>query len=192
MKSKLTYFSLGVVCCFIVFVCLDRCSQDAEYKVLSKDSITVVRIDTVTITQFVPIKEIIVDSILVYIPVAEKDTSRGGVNTITPISLPITRKYFKTADYELVLQGYNPELVSMRFFRKETINNINTIIQKQQIQEFYASIGASASRNIIMPYIKLGCDYRRWGFYGYYGYDVLSQNSFIGVGVEWNFLRFGR
>lgn len=129
--------------------------------IIERDTITIVKIDTIRIPKPIYIKEKVVDTI--FVPI--KDTIR--VNDTLYIQLPKTQKYYsKDSLYQAWVSGYKPSLDSINIFQKvieKTI--INTITKKPR----KIGVGVMAGYGItfgeqtkLAPYIGIGVYYRIW------------------------------
>lgn len=129
--------------------------------IIERDTITIVKIDTIRIPKPIYIKEKVIDTL--FVPI--KDTIR--VNDTLYIQLPKTQKYYsKDSLYQAWVSGYKPSLDSINIFQKvieKTI--INTITKKPR----KVGIGVSAGYGIMLnkqvtlsPYIGVGLYYRIW------------------------------
>lgn len=129
--------------------------------IIERDTITIVKIDTIRIPKPIYIKEKVIDTL--FVPI--KDTIR--VNDTLYIQLPKTQKYYsKDSLYQAWVSGYKPTLDSINIFQKvieKTI--INTITKKPR----KIGIGVSAGYGItfgeqtkLSPFIGVGLYYRIW------------------------------
>lgn len=129
--------------------------------IIERDTITIVKFDTIRIPKPIYIKEKVIDTI--FVPI--KDTIR--VNDTLYIQLPKTQRYYsKDSLYQAWVSGYKPTLDSINIFQKvieKTI--INTITKKPR----KIGIGVSAGYGItfgeqtkLAPYFGVGVYYRIW------------------------------
>ncbi len=128
--------------------------------IIKRDTIVVVKFDTIRIPKPIYVTEKVLDTI--FAPI--NDTIR--VNDTLYIQLPKTQKYYsKDSLYQAWVSGYKPSLDSINIFQKvieKTI--INTITNKRRF-----GVGINAGYGIVFseqvqlrPYLGVGVYYRLW------------------------------
>lgn len=93
--------------------------------------------------------------------------SVGRVTDSVTVELPITQKWYGDSTYTAWVSGYNPTLDSIYVYpRHETVTITNTLRQKP----------------------------RRWGLGVSAGYGVTAHGAqpYIGIGVQYNIVSFGK
>ncbi len=120
--------------------------------------------DTIEIEKPIYISKTIIDSILV---------SVQKIDTVF-ITLPREQKYYKDAEYEAWISGFQPELDSLKLYTEETLitnqyHHQTQVIQKQRQKRF--GIG-----------IQVG--------YGVSIDENLNLSTYIGIGISYNFITF--
>lgn len=126
--------------------------QDPSPPVLTRIDTVIVR-DTITVIKPRPITRYVsrVDSIPVYI----RDTQKVYV------ALPIERKRYQSAEYDLTIEGYASSLLSIQTFNKTVyIDKVQTLKTKPRwgigVQAGY---GYAVGSNKTYPYVGIGVQY---------------------------------
>lgn len=120
-----------VLCAWLVF--LTMCNRGDRQQVSVTD--TVIVRDTIRDTVLIPKKVYIVrhDTIKIKLPTGETIEPEDSIQINVPI--PITRKEYRTKDYNAIIEGFNPKLLSMEVFpTTKTITNTVTKYKQPRLQ----------------------------------------------------------
>lgn len=120
-----------VLCVWLVF--LATCNRVDRPQVSIAD--TVIVRDTIRDTVLTPKKIYIVrhDTIRIKLPIGETAGPKDSIQIEVPV--PITRKEYRTKDYNAIIEGFNPKLLSMEVFPiTKTITNTVTKYNQPRLQ----------------------------------------------------------
>lgn len=118
----------------IILICFRYCSNEKkEEPIQIKDTISITKIDTITIIKPQPIVE--------YRDRIIKDTLYSMDSILVPVDVPIETKVYADSNYRAVISGYRPQLDTISIFNKNQIQYINKITYKTKRINFSPSIG---------------------------------------------------
>lgn len=119
----------------ILIICFRCCSSSkTEKKVIQiKDTITIIKQDTITIISPQPVIE--------YRDRIIRDTLYNTDSVLVPINIPIETKVYQDNLYRVVVSGYRPQLDSISIFNKNQIQYINKIAYKTKKWNVSPSVG---------------------------------------------------
>lgn len=118
------------------------------------DTLTIVRTDTLVVTQFVPVEREVRDTLLV--PVTEYEV----VHDTTYIPLPREYVTYKDSSYRAVVSGFSPRLEELEMYPRTEYVTIQTekVVSVKRNPRF--SIGVQAGYGItpagFQPYLGVG------------------------------------
>ena len=129
--------------------------------IIERDTITIVKIDTIRIAKPIYIKEKVIDTI--FVPI--KDTIR--TNDTLYLQLPKTQKYYsKDSLYQAWVSGYRPTLDSINIFQKVIEKTIINTITKNPRRIGIGVMGGYGitfgEQTKLSPFIGVGLYYRIW------------------------------
>jgi hypothetical protein len=155
MKNLLIALAcIGLTIAIMLFVC--RPADDSRV-------VTYYHTDTLVIRDTV--REVIPSP---RITIIKTDTLFVAVSdtVLIPVYLPIQQKTFSTDIYTAVIQGYNPELISLEVYpTTKIINNTETIVSvKRQRFGVGVHVGYGLSGGRLAPYVGIGVQYNLFGF----------------------------
>lgn len=136
-----------------------------EYKAnegkVVRDTTTIVKYDTLTISKPVYITQKVTDSVLVPIT----DTLR--VNDTLYVQVPITQKtYAKDSVYKAWVSGYRPNLDSIQVYPKSVYQIITNTVYKKTSRIGFGVMGGYGvtfgDQTKLSPFIGVGLYYRIW------------------------------
>jgi hypothetical protein len=125
--------------------------------------VTITQTDTLTVVKTDTIK--IVKP--VYISKKVVDTTYINVNDTLFVPVPIEQRFYKGSNYEAYISGYKPNLDSIRVFNASTTKYITKEVKVQQRA-------------------------KKWGIGAHigYGYNGYKFTPYIGIGLQYNLIRF--
>lgn len=131
MKIKVNLLIIFI----IVLICFRCCpSSKAEKEVIQiKDTISITKIDTITIIKPQPIVE--------YRDRIIKDTLYNTDSVPVLVDIPIETKVYADSNYRAVVSGYRASLDTISIFNKNQIQHINKITYKTKKWNISPSIG---------------------------------------------------
>jgi len=144
-----------IVLSILLLFFIRKSNKPIQYREI-RDTITVVKIDTIRINKPIYIKERVIDTILVPI----LDTLRLNDTLYQPI--PKTQRYYvKDSTYQAWISGYRPALDSINVFQK-TVKETITI--KVQPKKWGVGVigGYGVGKNGLSPYVGVGLYYKIW------------------------------
>ena len=157
------YLLLGILC-LVAFLL----SFAAGYRVGStrpveivRDTVEVIRIDTVVVEKPVPVYVRIVDTMRVPVPVRDTITERDSVF----VKLPREQAFYQDTAYRAWVSGYRPALDSIEVFQKTKVITITeTVTQPPRRWGFGITAGYGATigpdRSVgLAPFIGVGISY---------------------------------
>lgn len=119
---------------------------------LKTDTITITKIDTVTI-----IKPVIQYK---YITQVITDTLYSIDSVLVPVRIPIETKIYQDSTYRAVISGYRASLDTIQVYPIHTITTITNIKQKRFNIGLQAGVGYGCFNKKPDMYIGLGVSYR--------------------------------
>lgn len=130
MKIKLPLLLI-----FVLLICLKCCyfNNKKEEKIPQTDTITITKIDTITIIK--------PKTVYKYVDRIIKDTLYNTDSVLVPVDVPIEVKVYQNTNYKAVISGYKANLDSISIFNKNQIHTINKITYKTKRINFSPSIG---------------------------------------------------
>jgi hypothetical protein len=144
-----------IVLSILLLFFIRKSNKPIQYREI-RDTITVVKIDTIRINKPIYIKERVIDTILVPI----FDTLRLNDTLYQPIVK--TQKYYtKDSVYQAWVSGYRPTLDSINVFQKNVTETV-TIRVPQKKWGVAAIGGYGVGKNGLSPYVGVGLYYRIW------------------------------
>lgn len=161
-KAVVAGFIGLVLGCILASAFLSQCSYCGAGEV-EKVTDTLIIVDTVTERYPVPVKETVMDTVLI----AVRDTVM--LRDTAYIVLGMTQRYYKGPGYEAWVSGYRPRLDSLRVFPSTVYINSSTV-SREPVRRW--GIGIQAGYGI--------------GFSN----GQVKVFPYIGVGISWNFIRF--
>lgn len=142
---------------------------------------TVVVRDTVTESYPIPVLTTVTDSMLVIV----RDTVT--IHDTTYIALPRETRYYKGANYEAWLSGYQPRLDRINVFNDTKVIT-NTTYYKHQVSLFANPIHTETLR------VPVGIRYQyskgQWDFGISAGYDLTCQGVILSTDAKFNVFRW--
>lgn len=129
MKKETFYIILALLVILEVATCLyfTKWRTPVDPVVITEtDTVTVFKTDTIISEIRTPIKEVIVDTIVV-------EKVRDSV-----VYLPIMRRYYKGTEYEAWVSGYQPKLDSIVVYPQTKYQYITNNITERQLVRNYA------------------------------------------------------
>lgn len=130
MKIKVNLLIIFI----IVLICFRCCpNEKKEEPIQIKDTISITKIDTITIIKPQPIVE--------YRDRIIKDTLYNTDSVPVLVDIPIETKVYADSNYRAVISGYRPQLDTISIFNKNQIQYINKITYKTKRINFSPSIG---------------------------------------------------
>lgn len=164
MKKQLLYllaaFAAGALACAFLICYRDVCSQRPVESIKSdtiRISDTIVIRDTIRIVKPKPY----------YVQVVRTDTI-ARIDTLT-VTIPIEQRTYKDEQYQAVIEGYKPRLVSMEVYNKtvrihDTIRINNTITRTKPLRwAVSAGPGIGYGPKGVEPYVGIQIGYVIWG-----------------------------
>lgn len=145
-----------LILCLLCFI-IGRYTKKAEIERVCKTD-TFIRVDTLKERVPYPVYETVIQTIPEPFPVyitLEGDTVREPIY----VSVPITKKEYKTDDYRLSISGYKPNLDDIEIYRK-TEYITRTISSRRW--GIGAIAGYGVGKNGLSPYVGIGGFYRIW------------------------------
>lgn len=124
---------IAVIALCVWFMFLTTCNRGDRPQVSATD--TVIVRDTIRDTVLIPKKVYIVrhDTIRIKVPAGETTGPEDSMQINVPV--PITRKEYRTKDYNAIIEGFNPKLLSMEVFpTTKTITNTVTKYKQPRLQ----------------------------------------------------------
>lgn len=153
------FFVLGIVS-GIAFCTMFKACSSSGYVASQNDTIqmidTVIIRDTIRIDKPTPY----------YVEVFRVDTI-AQIDTLT-VTVPIERKTYKNEDYEAIIEGYKPSLISMDIYKKTTLIRdtiqINNTITRYTPPRWAVSVGVGTGYGPkgIQTYIGINVGYVIW------------------------------
>lgn len=159
---------IGLVVGFIAgFLAQKSLSPCVQLPVMSVQTDTVMTTDTLRDTVLTPQIRTIIrwDTMRLEIKPADSTKSQNG-NTLPPdttyrdaepridsggnLSIPITRKVYKTEDYRAEVEGYRPSLVSMEIYRR----NMEITREVTKVKRPWLAVTAGGSAGYIDKQVK--------------------------------------
>ena len=137
---------------------MSRCHEETPVFKVERDTVTVVKKDTVA--KVLPVHDTAYIVRFVKIPVTTTDT----VEVRDSVELPVEQKVYKDSDYVAWVSGVMPQLDSLNIFRRtETVTITETITRREKAPRWSV------------------------GLQGGYGYGIKSKElePFLGVGVTY-------
>ena len=131
----------------------ERRGQNAATGRIIRDTVQIVRIDTITAIQPKPVAVVTVDTMLVPVYVHTRDT--------VFVPMPREQAYYKDSLYEAWVSGYRPELDSIRVFRRLERMTIHTVSEVKIRSRWGVGVqaGYGISKDGIWPYVGIGVNY---------------------------------
>lgn len=119
----------------IVLICLKccYCFKAKEEPIQIKDTISITKIDTITIIKPQPV--------IRYVDRIVRDTLYSVDSVLIPVNIPIETKIYTDSSYRAVISGYKANLDTISIFNKNQIHTINKITYKTKRINFSPSIG---------------------------------------------------
>lgn len=142
MKKYIPYIVIAVLLAALVLSLINR--REVSAGKVTSDTVTIVKYDTIRDVIPVVVTERTIDTIYVY----------AGTDSV--ISLPITQKYYSTADYQAWVSGYKPNLDSIYTFDKiitKTITNTTTKELYKQSTDVFFSVGCNYIDKQFAPFV---------------------------------------
>ena len=154
--KKYLYITIAVLAIMLFFCLKSNVNLRKKQNDVIRDTITVIKFDTIKIAKPIYIVEKVVDTILVPI----FDTLRL-MDTLYQI-LPKTQKYYtKDSIYQAWVSGYRPALDSINVFQKNITETV-TIRVPQKKWGVGIIGGGGVGKNGLSPYVGVGLYYRIW------------------------------
>lgn len=132
-----------------------RTATPMQVEVVQRDTLTIVKIDTLRIAEPKPYKVEVIKEDTIYI--TQKDTIY--------ITLPIESKEYKAEEYYAKISGYKPKLDFIEVYPKETIKYITTTEKVHQKPKKWG-VGVQIGYGVMIgekvqmkPYLGLGLSY---------------------------------
>lgn len=144
-----------VVITALITASLYRCNNRGKAKetVIVKDTLTVVKVDTVRSSIPIYIRSETIDTIKIVDTLIFKDT----------LYLPITQRIYKDSSYTAYVSGYRPSLDSIEVYNKILYRDIITAVASPKARPKRWGIGVHAGygfgANGLQPYIGVGLSY---------------------------------
>lgn len=118
----------------IILICFRYCSNEKkEEPIQIKDTISITKIDTITIIKPQPIVE--------YRDRIIRDTLYNTDSILVPVDVPIETKVYQDSNYRAVISGYRPQLDTISIFNKNQIQYINKITYKTKKWNISPAVG---------------------------------------------------
>ena len=154
--KKYLYITIAVLAIMLFFCLKSNVNLRKIQNNVIRDTITVIKFDTIKIAKPIYIVEKVVDTILVPI----FDTLRLHDTLYQPIVK--TQKYYtKDSVYQAWISGYRPALDSINVFQK-TVTETVTIRVPQKKWGVAAIGGYGVGNGGLSPYVGVGLYYRIW------------------------------
>ena len=124
----------------------------SEGEVIKRDTITIVKTDTLRFTEIKPVKIRIKDTI--YIPISDTLTIRDTTYMI----LPREEKVYQDSTFRAVVSGFRPSLDTIDVYQKTIYKNI---YQTEKAKKYgIGVIGGLGYSDKIRPFIGIGVYYK--------------------------------
>jgi hypothetical protein len=136
----------------LVFQYLYHSNRKGKENSLKTDTITITKIDTVTI-----IKPVVQYR---YITQVITDTLYNTDSIKVPVQIPIETKIYQDSTYRAVISGYRASLDTIQVYPIHTITTITNIKQKRFNIGLQAGVGYGCFNKKLDMYIGLGVSYR--------------------------------
>ena len=125
IRTHLAYLAIIAALAISLFIALKKPVKTVETVKYKRDTITIVKTDTVTFTKVVEVEKEVVDTLYVK---SEEDSA----------PIPISRyRFFKENEYDITALGYNVSLPCITVFPKTITNNITTTVEKEVLVTNY-------------------------------------------------------
>lgn len=129
MKIKLPLLLI-----FVLLICLKCCYSNREKEEIQiKDTISITKIDTITIIKPQPV--------IRYRDRIIRDTLYNTDSVPVLVDVPIETKIYADSNYRAVVSGYKASLDTISIFNKNQIQTINKITYKKKKWNISPSIG---------------------------------------------------
>lgn len=155
MKNYM-YITIFLLAIMLFFCVKSNVNLRKEQNNAIRDTITIIKFDTIKIAKPIYIIEKIVDTILVPI----FDTLRLNDTLYQPI-VKTQKHYTKDSVYQAWVSGYRPALDSINVFQKNVTETV-TIRVPQKKWGVAAIGGYGVGKNGLSPYVGVGLYYRIW------------------------------
>jgi hypothetical protein len=151
--------------------------QDVVKEVVTIDTMTICKIDTVTIYE----PKYITQNVI------KHDTLFVIKDSI--VYLPITQRYYSEPNlYDLWISGYKPQLDSIKTYNKTEYKTVEKVIEREIVKnkyELYLNGGLNIISKDLMPWIGVSLMTRQRVYYGLnFGYFKGSFVYGIGIGFK--------
>ncbi len=154
--KKYLYITIAVLAIMFFFCLKSNINLRKNQNDVIRDTITVIKFDTIKIATPIYIVEKVVDTILVPI----FDTLRLNDTLYQPIVK--TQKYYtESGKYDAWVSGYRPALDSINVFQKKVTETV-TIRVPQKKWGVGIIGGYGVGKNGLSPYVGVGLYYRIW------------------------------
>lgn len=136
----------------LIFQHLYNPNRNSDENSLKTDTITITKIDTVTVLK--PVVQ------YRYITQVITDTLYNTDSVLVPVQIPIESKTYQDSTYRAVVSGYRASLDTIQVYPIHTITTITNIKQKRFNIGLQAGVGYGCFNKKPDMYIGLGVSYR--------------------------------
>lgn len=136
----------------VIFQYLYHSNRDNTGNSLKTDTVTITKIDTVTIMK--PVVQ------YRYITQVITDTLYNTDSIKVPVQIPIETKIYQDSTYRAVISGYRASLDTIQIYPIHTITTITNIKQKRFNIGLQAGVGYGCFNKKPDIYVGLGVSYR--------------------------------